>query len=169
MSATRQRDHASILAKSSPEKGLALARTIIDPWFRAQGLCWVARFTDGDPVAIAAEAAAAARECDDDYKRSAVRAWEIAALAERDFKKDARKTLSEAIAVAKSVEPISSRSEVLLLLLQAAFRIGRDDAGKVYEILKGSCPVDEHWRATRAVRNGGRMLSTEMEPRSFFW
>jgi len=169
VSATLQRDHASTLAKSSPKKALAQAREVNEPWFRAQGLSWVARFTDGDVVAIASEAATAARECEDDYRRSAVRAWEIAALAERDFKKDARKSLSEAVALAKRVEPASSRSEALLLLLQAAFKIGRDEAERVYEILKASCPVDEHWRAKRAVRDGGRMLSGESEPRAFFW
>jgi hypothetical protein len=84
----------------------------------------VARFTDGDQVAVASEAARAARECEDDYKKSAVRAWEIAALAERDCTAEARKSLSEALALAKCVEPTSSRSEALLVLVQAAFRWG---------------------------------------------
>ena len=100
----------------------------------------MARFTDGDPVAVACEAAKAAQECEDDYKKSAVRAWEIAALAERDCTGEARKSLSEALAIAKCVEPVSSRSEALLLLLQAAFKIGRDEAKSVYEILRGIVP-----------------------------
>jgi hypothetical protein len=169
VSATLQRDHACTLAKSNPKKALAQARKVNEPWFRAQGLSWVARFTDVDPVAVACEAAKAARECEDDYKKSAVRAWEIAALAERDFKREARKSLSDALALGKRVEPVSSRSEALLLLLEAAFRISRDEAKKVYEILKASCPVDEHWRCKRAVRDGERMLSGELEPRAFFW
>ena len=169
MSTTLQRDHACTLAKSNPKKALAQARKVNEPWFRSQGLSWVARFTDGDPVAIACEAAKAARECEDDYKKSAVRAWEIAALAERDCTREARKSLSEALALGKCVEPVSSRSEALLLLLQAAFKIGRDEAERAYEILKASCPVDEHWRCKRAARNGGRMLSGELEPRAFFW
>ena len=129
----------------------------------------MARFTDGDSVAIACEAAKAARECEDDYKKSAVRAWEIAALAERDCKREARESLNDALALGRCVEPMSSRSEALLLLLQAAFRIGRDEAERVYEILRVSCPVDEHWRCKRAVRHGGKMLSGELEPRPFFW
>ena len=169
MSATLQRDHASTLAKSNPKKALAQARKVNEPWFRAQGLSWVARFTDGDPVAVALEAAKAARECEDDYKKSAVRAWEIAALAERDCTRDAQKSLSDALALGKCVEPVSSRSEALLLLLQAAFRIGRGEAERVYEVLKASCPVDEHWRCKRAVRDGGRILSGELEPRALFW
>ena len=169
MSATLQRDHASTLAKSNPKKALAQARDLSEPWFRAQALSWVARFIDGDPVAVAAEAAKAARECEDDYKKSAVRAWEIAALAERDCTAEARKSLSEALALAKRVEPMSSRSEALLLLLQAAFRIGRDEAKRVYETLRASCPVQQHWRCKRAMRDSAKMILGELQPRPFFW
>ena len=169
MSATLQRDRATTLAKSNPRKALLQARKINEAWFRAQALSWVARFTDDDPVAIASEAAKAASECEDDYKKSAVRAWEIAALAERHCTKQAGKCLSDALALGKRVEPKSSRSEALLLLLQAAFRIGRDEANNVYEVLRASCPVDEHWRCKRAVRDGGKMISGELKPRPFFW
>jgi hypothetical protein len=168
VSATLQRDHACTLAKSNPKKAFAQARKVNEPWFRAQALSWVARFTDGDPVAVASEAAKAARECEDDYKKSAVRAWEIAALAERNCAKEARKSLSDALTLAKCVEPMSSRSEALFLLLQAAFTIGRNEAKTVYEILRASCPVDEHWRCKRAFRDGGKMISGELEPRPFF-
>lgn len=169
MSATLQRDHANTLAKSNPKKALAQARKVNEPWFRAQALSWVIRFTDSDPIAVASEAAKAARECEDDYEKSAVRAWEIAALAERACTKEARKSLNDALTLAKCVEPISSRSESLFLLLQAAFRIGRDEARQVYEILTVSCPVNEHWRCKRAVRDGGKMISGELQPRPFFW
>jgi hypothetical protein len=57
----------------------------------------VARFTDGDPVAIASEAARAAQECGDDYGKSAVRAWEVAALAERGSAAEARRSLSVSV------------------------------------------------------------------------
>ena len=169
MSTTLQRNRAGTLSKSNPAKALAEARKIGDPWFRAQALSWVARFTDGDAVAVASEAAKAARECEDDYKKSAVRAWEVAALAERDCKTEARKSLSEALALGKCVEPISSRGEALALLLQAAFRIDLGEAKRVYEILRAACPVEEHWRCKRAVRDGEKMISGELEPRPFFW
>lgn len=169
MSATLQRDQAVVLAKSSPQKGLLKARSVSEPWFRAQALSWVARFTDADPVPIACEAAKAAGECDDNYKRSAVRAWEIAALAERGCAAKARQSLNEALTIAKCTEPISSRSEVLILLLQAAIRIGRDDPVKVYDLLVFACPTEEHWRCKRAVRDGGKLISGVVEPRAFFW
>jgi hypothetical protein len=169
VSATLQRNHAQSIAKSNPAKALDLARKVSEPWYRAQALAWVARFTDGDAVAVALEACKAARQCEDDYKKSAVRAWEIAALAERGCIAEARKSLSEALALAGRVDPISSRSEGLLLLLQAAFRVGRDEAEKVYEILTASCRVEEHWRCKRAARDAGKMISGELEPRPFFW
>jgi len=168
MSATNQRNHASTLAKSNPQKALAQARAISDGWYRAQALSWVARFTDDDPVSIASEAAKAATECKDDYKKSAVRAWEIAALAERGCISEAKNRLNETLSLAKNVEPISSRSEALLLLLQAAFRIDNNAAQKVYGILKASCPIEEHWRCKRALRDGEKMISGELQPRSFF-
>jgi len=169
MSATLQRDQASRLAKSNPKKALDTARKVNEPWFRAQALAWVARFSDGDTVSIASEAAKAAGECGDDYKKSAARAWEIAALAERGCLSEARKHLSEVLKRAKDVRPASSRSEALLLLLQAAFKIGRKEAEKVYETLRTSCSPDDHWRCKRAIRDGGKMVSGELEPRPFFW
>lgn len=168
MSVTNQRDHASTLAKSNPKKALALAHEIPEPWYRAQALAWVARFTDDDPIGIASQAAKAAKECEDNYTKSAVRAWEIAALAERDCVSEAQKGLSEALSLAKSIEPISSRSEAMLLLLQAAFAIDEKTAEKIFAVLKASCPVEEHWRCKRAARDGEKMISGKLRPRSFF-
>ncbi len=169
MSATLQRDQASALAKTNPKKALEKARSIAEPWFRAQALSWIARFTDGDPVAIAAQAAKAALECDDNYKRSAVRSWEIAALAGRDCKSKAKKSLDEAVQLAKSVQLLSSRSEALFDLFQAAFTIGESEARAVYSILDESCPASEHWRCKRAIRDATHMINGQLKPRDFFW
>lgn len=106
MGAALQRDQACLLATTNPGKALDKARKIAEPWYRAQALAWVARFAENNAVAIAREAARAAMECDDDYKQSAVRAWEIAALAERGFTVEARKSLSEATTLAKKSSPI---------------------------------------------------------------
>lgn len=169
MGATRQRDHAATLAKSNPRQALELARKVTEPWFRAQALAWAARYAVDDPVAIAAEAARAARAGDDAYKQTAVRAWEIAALAERGCLTEARKSLREALAQANSVTPASSRSEALMLLLQAAFKIGRDEASEAHETLRALCAPDGHWRCQRALRESTKMLSGEMPAREFFW
>ncbi len=168
MNPTAQRDHACKLAASDPKKALEEARLVSEPWFRAQALSWVARFTDGDAIGIAQEAANAAAECANDYQKSAVRAWEISALAERNFVEEARKSLGEALELGKGVNPPSSRSEALFLLLQAAFRVGREEAEGLFASLKELCPIDEHWRCKRNVRDGGKMISGEDEPRAFF-
>lgn len=63
-----------LVPKSHPKEALKLARQVNEAWFRAQALSWVARFTDGDVLAIAAEAAKAAAEGDDSYQQCAVRA-----------------------------------------------------------------------------------------------
>lgn len=169
MSATTQRNEAINLSKIRPAEALTKARAISDPWFRAQALSWVARFTDADPITIAAEAGRASAECDDDYKKSAVRAWEISALAERGCISQARQVLEEALHRAQTVIPQSSRSEALLLLIQAAFRVAQDDAQKAYQTLKQSCRPDEHWRCKRAIRDGEKMLAEKCPPRQFFW
>lgn len=169
MTATLQRDQAIKLAKANPRKSLEKARSVSEPWFRAQALSWVARFTEDDPVPIASEAARAASECEDNYKRSAVRSWEIAALAERKCLARAKTSLGEALKLAQRVQPTSSRCEALLLLLQAAFAIHRDEAIVANSALIASCPVAEHWRCKRAHRDAGRMLEGELQPRNFFW
>lgn len=169
MSATKQRDQAISLAKSHPEDALKQARQVSDPWFRAQALSWVARFTDGDVVAIAAEAAKAASEGKDRYQQNAVRAWEIAALAERQYTREARHRLRDILPAVQYIEPASSRSEALLLLLQAGAAIAGDDAANVYALMQASCPPEAHWRCKRALRDGGKMLSGALPPRPFFW
>lgn len=168
MSATLQRDQVASLARSNPKEALERARKIDDPWFRAQAMSWVARYTDLDPIVPARQAAKAAAACDDDYKRSSVRAWEIAALAERGLLAEAEKILKAAVALAKAVQPVSSRAEALFLLLQAAFSISPAAAAMTGTALEASCPA-EHWRSKRALRDTRKLLDGQLEPRPFFW
>lgn len=169
MSATLQRDQAISMAKSDPSKAHKKALQVSEPWFRAQALAAVARYSDGDPLPFATQASKAASECNDDYKRSAVRAWEISALAERDLMPEARKALDEAVKLARTVQPFSSRSHALYLLLQAAFSIGHKEASVVNDAITASCPSDEHWRCKRALRDGGKLISGVLVPRKFHW
>ena len=151
------------------QKALAQARKISDPWFRSQALSWVARFTDGDPVPVAKQAAKAAAQCEDEYKRTAVRAWEIAALAERDKTSEARSALKATLRRVADVTPLSSRAEALMLLLHAAARIGDDDARDVAEVLRFECGGDSHWRCKRAIKDCAGVVDKEAEPRPFSW
>jgi hypothetical protein len=114
-------------------------------------------------------AAMAASECDDDYKRSAVRAWEVAALAERNFVAEARMALRAAIEVAGNVKPVSSRSEALFLLFQAAYSISHEEAASVLGRLDDLCPEEEHWRCKRSRRDAHRIMEEGICPRPFFW
>ena len=169
MTATSQRDQAIRLAKTDTQKALAKARVVSDPWFRAQALSWTARFANESPQGIAGEAATAAAICRDDYQRSAVRSWEIAALAERKCLREARAALKESAKIARCVVPPSSRSEAILLLLQAAFLIGCEEAETIGEMLTEVCSATDHWRCKRALRDASQLLDGSRKPRVFFW
>lgn len=169
MNDTLARDKIASLAKSNPKKALEGARKISDPWFRAQALAWVLRFTDTDLDLIASLIEKSANACDDAYKRCAVRAWEIVALSERNILPKAKKILNTAIKQAQNITPLSSRSEALFLLFQAAVKIGKVEALLVHEALNASCATDRHWRCQRAIRDAGKILSGALEPRPFFW
>jgi len=168
MNSTHQRDRACRLAQRDPRKALELARQITDPWFRVQALAEILMHTPGDPGGVARLASDAAAECPDDYQRTAVRAWEIAALAGRDRMDEARQVLKAALRQSWSVTPSSSRAEALLLLLHAALRIGPQDAKRVFEDLACACAHDGHWRCKRALRMASLLRERKCEPRQFF-
>lgn len=151
MTPTEQRDQVCEMAKHDSVQALTKARDIADPWFRAQALSWVARFSASETSVIASEAAASAMSCNDAFKRVAVRAWEIAALAERDCLDRSRISLTEVLTDSATVTPVASRAAALTLILDAATRIGNEEAIAVAELLISSCGNDAHWRAQRAL------------------
>lgn len=167
MTPTRYRDEVAIVAKVDEAKAATIAAKITDPWFQAQAWSHVARYAK-TPINYARKAARSAGLGKDDYQRSAVRAWEIVALAERDLRQQARTSLIDAVNIASTVVQDSSRAESLFLLFQAAFKISRNDAENVAGILKTTCSSD-HWRAVRARKNANEMLRGEILPREFFW
>ncbi|MBX7073257.1 MAG: hypothetical protein K1X71_08920 [Pirellulales bacterium] len=168
MTATNQRDQVCRLAKSRPDLALEKAREITEPWFRAQALACVARHTAGKTVAIANEAARAALLCDDAYKQTAVRAWEIAALAEAGVVAEASRRLRELVKASAAVVPLASRAEALFLLLQAAACLSSGDRQSVHQVLQQACAHDGHWRCQRALRDAQRIENGEQAPRPFF-
>lgn len=167
MSPTEARDKVAKLAKTATAKAAQIAEKIDDPWFQAQAWAHVARYAN-DPVDFAKKAAKAAARGKDDYQRSAVRAWEIVALAERGFQDESRTILTSAIAVACSVDPLSSRAESLFLLFQAAFKVSKSEAIRAADVFRHHCPP-EHWRAKRALKNIAEILQEKYQPREFFW
>ena len=167
MTPTQYRDQVAELAKTNVSKATEVAKKIDDPWFQAQAWSHLARYAD-KPLPFARTAAKSAAQGRDDYQRSAVRAWEIAALAERKRTVQARRSLAEALELAASVTPVSSRAESLMLLFQAAFKISKPDAAEAAEVLRRACP-SSHWRAERALKDVEMMLNGELLPREFFW
>lgn len=167
MTPTRYRDQVAQLAKTDTAKAAEIAKKISDPWFQAQAWSHVARYADR-PLQFSRKAAKSATHGKDDYQRSAVRAWEIAALAERNYSTQARRSLTEAVELAQTVWQVSSRAEALLLLFQAALKISIEDARRTAEIIQ-SASTSDHWRAKRARKDVKLMLNGEMAPREFFW
>ncbi len=169
MTPTKQRDHAGKVAKEDTQKAHEIASAIEDPWFKAQALSWVARFSKDQVLDIAKEAAEAAALGEDAYKQAAVRAWEVAALAERDFNSEATTALTAALESSKEVTPQSSRAETLILLLNAALRINTASAKQVIAELESACGDDPFWRCKRAMRDGAALMAGEQKPKKFFW
>jgi hypothetical protein len=167
MTPTRYRDEVAQLAKTNESKAIEVAKKIDDPWFQAQAWSHLARYAD-KPLPFARKAAKSAEQGRDDYQRSAVRAWEIAALGERKLILQGRRSLAEALKLAASVTPISSRAESLLLLFHAAFKVSNQDAAEAAEVLRNACS-SSHWRAVRARKDVDKMLNGELLPREFFW
>ncbi len=167
MTPTQYRDKVAQLAKTDTLKAVETAERIRDPWFQAQAWAHIARSAE-NPRRYSRKAAKAAAKTKDDYQKSAVRAWEIAALAERKYTTQARQSLTEAVELARKVEPVSSRTESMLLLLHAAFKVSHKDAADVAVVLAGSCD-SAYWRAKRARNYAAKMLNGEMPPREFFW
>jgi len=167
MTPTYYRDKVAQLAKTDSEKATEIAEKINDPWFQAQAWSYLTRYAN-EPLRFSRKAAKSATKGKDDYQKSAVRAWEIAALAERNYHSHARRSLVEAVELARSIEHVSSRAESLILLLQAAFKISKEDAAMVDAVLRSSCDSN-HWRAQRACTYAESMLQGQMPPREFFW
>ena len=167
MTPTIYRDQVAQLAKTDPEQAVKIAGKIQDPWFEAQAWSHLTRHAP-KPLRFSRKAAKAASHGKDDYQRSAVRAWEIAALAEREYQSHAQAALAEAVERAATIEHIGSRSEALVLLFQAAFKISMKDATAVAEVIRNTCD-SSHWRSRRAVEDVSQMLDGTMPPREFFW
>jgi hypothetical protein len=165
MTANRARDHAAArdhvraLAKSDPKSALQEARTISDPWYRAQALASVARFAADTKVEeIAVESLAACAECTDPYKRLAAAAWPLRALIERGAGRRAREVLETLIDHELEVEPPSSRSEALFHLFQACFALDpvvRESlVGRLVSVHRAAA----HWRSRRNLIDALSML-----------
>ena len=157
------RGRAIQFAKSKPKLALLEAKKEKSPWFKAQALSYCLRYSE-EPLLIAKLAKSAAKNGKDKYQQSAVRAWEIAALAQRGYMQEAKKSLREACDMASQVSFAGSRAEAFHLLLNASFSINLRTAQQTYERLQQYCKIDGHWRCKRALRNARLLFE---EPNSY--
>lgn len=162
MSATRERDLATTVAKTDPAKALILARKVSDPWFRCQALAAVARYSPrSDVEAISSEAVSAAALCEGVYKRVAVRAWPIRALSECGNIKQADGLLMRSLKDVYEIQQPVSRMDALELLWHAAWApplAGRAEA--LNELLR-ACAAASSWKVGRCMRDIVLVISGE--------
>ena len=152
------RDRAIKLAKTNVKEALREAKSEKRPWFRAQALSHVLRFTD-EPDRVLQLARVAAKNTDDSYQQSAVRAWEVSALAERGMRKEAMQSLLDSVRLASQIGFAGSRAEALFMLFRAAYSIDKESAKSVCEVFLVCCDGENgHWRCVRALKYMKGML-----------
>jgi hypothetical protein len=159
MSATSTRDQVTRLAPADPEGAAQVARSIDEPWFRAQALAWAARFAADDRVVPLAEEALRSSYAETDaYRTVATAAWPLRALVERGQSNKARSTLDRLLLLAPQVEPPASRAEALFLIWQAIFPLDADARVRVLDVLLQSCRMEDSWRVGRVFQDVAAML-----------
>jgi hypothetical protein len=159
MTPTELRDRAMSLAMADAVAALRLARENPHPWFRAQALAAVARWSDESQLELlAAESLASAEACHDDYQRAAVAAWGIRALLERGRTAAAACALSAARRRALTASPPGSRAEALFNLLQSAWELGSETRCMLVEDLAATHEQDQFWRVSRCLVDALAML-----------
>ncbi len=164
MNPTHERGHAINLAGYDPHKALFLARIVSDPWYRAQSLSFVAWCLPDHCVEIAAEAAMAAARAPNHYQQSAVRVWEIEALARCGYWSEAIASLKSSVETALQIELASSRSQSLVQLLESSHRFEFLVFQDIYYKVIAHCDPREHWRSRMNLKYAKKLKDGEIVP-----
>lgn len=164
MSAVHERGHVFNLAGPHPEKALILARSVSEPWYRAQSLAFVAWRLPEHCIRVAKEAAIAAETCISLFEQSAVRVWEIEALARCGFASEAIQSLRSSVETALRIETDSGRSESLLRLLESSCRFEARVFERLYDQLVASCDPNEHWRCKMNLKHAKNLKNGNLSP-----
>jgi hypothetical protein len=154
MASVVNRNQASKLARSQPERAYALALTIPDGWYRCQAMSTIAELAPDElsekAFRKAREAAAAAF---DEYQHAAVLAYAITAALARGRRDLAEAMFADALALIPAVEPMASRAYALHLhwcmFAKGAGRLARE---AVIASVQAHCHPDRSWRARRLYR-----------------
>lgn len=157
--AARARDAAIELVHGDIAAAEARAHAVPDPWYRAQALAWVTRHApDADVVRVARAGLEAAADCRDPYRQAGSAAWVVRALFERGYRQEALEMLEIAMLGVPRIQPASSRSEALFLLLQAAFASSEEIRRSLVFALAELHDSDPHWRIERNFHDALRLL-----------
>lgn len=162
MIAADERARAFKAAPLDFDKALVLAEKVSDAWYRCQSLAAVARFApEGKVIPVANKALKAASLGADAYKRVAVAAWPVRALAERGKFEHANKVLPPVLVDANEVEPPVSKISALELLWEAVWPFSVDAKQLVLDTLLSACQVTNSWRAGRIMNHVALVVATE--------
>jgi hypothetical protein len=143
-------------------KALLQAEKVSDAWFRCQSLAAVARFApEGDVVRIANKALDAAMLGKNSYKRVAVAAWPIRALAERGKVQHAQRIIAQLLEEARLIEHPVSKMGALVLLWQAVWPLPAAIKQPVLDTLLVACQAANSWKAGRIMRDVSLIVASE--------
>lgn len=160
MTPTELRNQSCNIAKADAEAALKMAMAIEDPWFSCQALAWGLRYASRERISEISELfIGRSKICADAFQQSAVQAWLVRALAERDFSGEATKVLDGAKKIALNAEPESSKSESLFTLFQAAFPLGAKQLIPLSLLLREGVSAQSHWRCRRNLADALAQLS----------
>jgi hypothetical protein len=167
LTAAIQRENAVKLARTNPTETLNAARRILDPWYQAQALAWVARYAPAKMSEHAlAEARSAAHQAGDVYRQTAALSWPIRAALENSQHRLAKAMLEDANLLLPKIEPIASRAEAASLLFDACVVGGPEYWKPLTDNISGCCPDDAHWRMKRLHKRVRAFLVTSGDERA---
>jgi hypothetical protein len=154
MTPTDKRDLVTRLVHNKPDRALAIARSIEDPWFACQALACVARYCPEDKFGhLIKETLRVGRSVDDPFRIVASAAWPVRAVVERRHPDMLDSIIPELLNRAEQIELLASRSEALFLLFQAVFPAGREKwFGVLQALMKASVNLIS-WRQRRNLRD----------------
>lgn len=151
---TQQRDQACKTAKTDPIKAVEIAREIADPWFACQAMTRAARHSSDDTFdKLVEEAFRVSQKSTDLFQVVAVSAWPIRAMIDRGRVGKIDSILYSLLELAKAIEPLSSRSEALFLLLQSVYPVGAQSRLLVVRAIAEASTPTVSWRQARNLRD----------------
>jgi hypothetical protein len=161
MSLARERDHATILARTDPHAAAAVAERIDDPWYRAQALAAVVRFSpDRDIKRFFAHARKASEAATDPYLRLGSSAWWLRALVERGRVDEVGREVSALLGIVPTIPNPVNRIDGLFLVLQAVFAVP-EARRAVLDALIAAGRAANSWKAGERLRDAALMVAPE--------